>query len=286
MSIFEALRTGEKKLLSSGIENARLEALWILAAHLKMLQNPQELILQRNRDLPLQVVRAYEKDIARRMKKEPLAYLLRVQEFYGINFRVNRNVLIPRQETEILVEEAIQIVKDFPAPQILDIGTGCGNIAISIAKHCPDAKIVATDISQRALEIAKLNASLQGVEERIIFVRADLFCPQGSQRLPVYDFDLIVSNPPYVKKRDIKKLQKEIQREPALALDGGEDGLKFILRILTQAKKYLQKNGFLILEIGYDQFNSVKKRMLDAGFSSVRSVKDISGIERVIIGKN
>lgn len=285
MTIHETLAMGEKRLSSLAMGNARLEALWLLSSLYKELKNPQDLYLEGKKEVPSRLKLTYEKAILRRLKGEPLAYILGYQEFFGLKFKVTPSVLVPRQETEILVEEAIRIAKGFPSPVILDLGTGAGNIAVSIAKFCPFAKVVASDISKEAVKVAQKNAVFHQVKN-IVFLQGDLFSPLTTNHLPLTNFDFIVSNPPYVKTHELKQLQREIQKEPALALDGGEDGMKFIQRIIFQAREHLQKNGFLILEIGYHQSEVTKNLMLKAGFCDVYTVKDISGIERVIVGKN
>ena len=229
---------------------------------------------------------SYQKLLNKRMKGLPTAYITGETEFMGLKFYVNKNVLIPRQETENLVEEAIKLLTNYrrinPATTpltILDIGTGSGNIAVSLAKHISNAKIIATDISKEALRVAKKNAKLNGVSDKIIFLQSDLFYPLPS-------FDLIVSNPPYIKSSEIKKLQKEIQHEPKIALDGGKNGLDFYKKIVPMSRKLLKKNGFLMFEIGYHHSQKIKKMMRAEKFKNIKVVNDYSTLERVIYGQN
>ncbi|PKM70589.1 MAG: peptide chain release factor N(5)-glutamine methyltransferase, partial [Firmicutes bacterium HGW-Firmicutes-18] len=199
-------------------------------------------------------------------------------------FFVNKNVLIPRQETENLVEEVLKLLATHHLPlTILDIGTGSGNIAVSLAKHISSAKIIATDISKEALCVAKKNAKLNNVSDRITFLQSDLF---SNYKLQTMNYELIISNPPYIKSSEIKKLQKEIQHEPKIALDGGKDGLNFYKKIVPMSRKLLKKNGFLMFEIGYHHSKKIKKMMGADKFRNIKVVNDYSALERVIYGQN
>ncbi|MFH1540737.1 MAG: peptide chain release factor N(5)-glutamine methyltransferase [Elusimicrobiota bacterium] len=244
-------------------------------------------------------IKNYEKELYKKLllKKKsglPTFYITGETEFMGLKFYVNKNVLIPRQETENLVEEAIKRFSLPCSPQgirrthlpffILDIGTGSGNIAVSLAKYVPNAKIVAIDISKDALMIAKKNAKMNGVSDRITFLQSDILNP--THRLQFTAYDLIISNPPYIKSSEIKKLQKEIQYEPKMALDGGKDGLNFYRKIIPLSKKLLKKNGFLMFEIGYHHSQKVKKYMIENNFKDVEIKNDYSNEERVIYGQN
>lgn len=224
----------------------------------------------------------------RRALSRPLQYILGYTEFMGLNFKIKEGVFIPRPETEILVETAIKYVTKLQNHKvtklnILDIGTGSGCIAVSLAKFIPLAKIIATDYSVKALEIAKDNAKLNKVSDKITFIRSDLFT---SYKVRVTSYDIIVSNPPYIPAREIGLLQPEIRYEPRIALDGGEDGLEFYKRIFKESHSYLKENGYLIMEVGFGQAKTIK----DIASSSVRfkvleTIKDYSDIERVIVFK-
>lgn len=226
------------------------------------------------------------KVLKRRISAEPIQYILGKTEFMGLEFKVSPDVLIPRPETEILVETAICVARQYagtPARglNILDLGTGSGCIAISLAKLIPDAKISASDISQDALKISGLNAKLNNVN--INFLQGDLFNAYG---LKLKTFDLIVSNPPYIASSEIKKLQPEVQREPLIALDAGKDGLDFYKRIIRQARKYLSNEGFLIFEIGINQKYAVKKILQNSRyFEIIEVIKDYNKIDRVIVAR-
>ncbi len=210
----------------------------------------------------------------------PLQYITHNQEFMGINFEVNQNVLIPQPDTEILVENTIRLVLENESlenqenskktMQILDLCTGSGAIAVSLKKYLPDVKIFASDISEKALEVAKKNAKNNNVE--IEFIKSDMFENIHEK------FDIIVSNPPYIKSEEIEKLSKEVQNEPKLALDGGKDGLKFYKIISKEIKNYLKENGTLLMEIGYDEANEVMKL-----FENSTCIKDYANNDRVIV---
>ena len=210
----------------------------------------------------------------------PLQYITHNQEFMGINFEVNQNVLIPQPDTEILVENTIGLVlgnkslenqeNSKKTTQILDLCTGSGAIAISLKKYLPDVKIFASDISEKALEVARKNAKNNNVE--IEFIKSDMFENIHEK------FDIIVSNPPYIKSKEIEKLSKEVQNEPKLALDGGKDGLKFYKIISKEIKNYLKENGTLLMEIGYDEANEVMKL-----FENSTCIKDYANNDRVIV---
>ena len=219
----------------------------------------------------------------RRLCGEPIDYILGRTEFMGLEFRVDKNVLIPRPETEILVETAINIVHSskLKVDNILDIGTGSGCIAISLAKFVENINVTASDVSDKALEIARNNASLNNV--RINFLQSDLFSNHG---LRTADYGLIISNPPYIPGAQIHELAAEISYEPAIALDGGEDGLDFYRRIINEAPARMRDGGFLIMEMGFNQCENIKKIFsLYPELEIIEVVRDYSNIERVIVAK-
>ena len=219
----------------------------------------------------------------RRIQGEPIQYILGKAEFMGLEFKVTPDVLIPRPETEILVEKAIEIVysSGFMVCSILDVGTGSGCIAVSLAKFIKDAKVTAVDISGPALQIAEQNAISNNV--RVNFLESDLF---SSCELRAMSYELIVSNPPYIPTQGIGALQPEIKYEPRLALDGGRDGLDFYRRIINNAHIYLKENGLLIMEIGFNQKEAVKNIFKVCGyFEIIDEVKDYNNINRIIIAK-
>jgi len=257
----------------SGVNEAELVLTHVL--------NCDRLSLYLNKDSKLDKDKSalFSSILKRRIKGQPVQYILGSSEFMGLKFKVDKRVLIPRPETEILVEAAIEGLKNIEKPDVLDIGTGSGCIAVSLAKNIPNCKIMATDISPEALELAGQNADLYRV--KIEFLRSDLFAG-----LRLKEFDLIISNPPYVPTRELKSLAREISFEPVLALDGGSDGLDFYRRIISQASGYLKKGGLLVFEVGINQAGQVKD-MLETGekFDDLRIIKDYNNIQRVVIAR-
>jgi release factor glutamine methyltransferase len=215
-----------------------------------------------------------------RKKRIPIQYIIGNQEFMSLKFSVNERVLIPRQDTEVLIEKIINLYSDKENLKILDIGTGSGAIAISLAKYLKNSSVVAIDISQDAIDIAKKNARSNGVLNQIEFIRSNIF-----ENLKDYNkFDIIVSNPPYIRSEEIEKLQAEIKNyEPLLALDGGNDGLNFYRKITKESIKHLNAKGLLAYEIGFDQADDVKRMLLNS-FYNVEVIKDFQHLDRVVIG--
>jgi len=221
--------------------------------------------------------------LKRRILGEPLQYILGKTEFMGLEFKLNQDVFIPRPETEILVEYTLGLIARLEkrSLSILDLCTGSGCIAISLAKYTSDRNIIfyATDLSKKALEVAKVNADIHRV--KINFLNADLF--NGMKQ---NSFDIIISNPPYIPSDQIDKLPKEISYEPAIALDGGRDGLEFFRRIIKSVPFYLKEDGFLVMEIGFGQLGSIKNIFKNIkNLRIIDCVKDYSNIERVIVAK-
>lgn len=276
--VIELLRKATVELDAAGIESARLDS-EILLAH---VLNCRRLYLYVDTDKkvsPAQVTR-YENLIERRIKKIPVAYLIGQREFFGMNFAVTPEVLIPRPDTEILVQVAIEKLSNFDNPTFLDIGTGSGAICISILKHVKTARAVTVDISENAINCAKFNGEKFGVDDRITFHVGNLFEPLSGQK-----FHAIISNPPYIPTKDLSTLQAEVQREPKIALDGGVDGLNFYRRIVNESPNFLFAGGFIAVEIGINQAVAVKN-MLDENFVDVKIIRDLSNIERVVTADN
>ena len=232
--------------------------------------------------------------LKRRFQWEPLQYILGESEFMGLTFKVTGDVLIPRPETEILVETAVKIAngiwhmaygkaEEGKPVSILDIGTGSGCIAVSLAKLLPGVEITGVDISEEALSIARINAELNKVSETINFLQGDLF---GALTICHTPYALCVSNPPYIRSSDIDELAPEVQFEPRIALDGGEDGLDFYRKIISSAPLYLKEGGYLILEMGFNQRSEVTKILQNSlNFEIIEVVKDYGNIERVIVAR-
>ena len=215
--------------------------------------------------------------LARRLHGEPIQYITGTAEFYGLPFRVAPGVLIPRPETEHLVEEALRIAANLPTPNILDIGTGSGAISVALAHSLPQARITTIDISPAALAIARDNAALNRVQDRITFLEGDLFSP-----IPGQLFDLILSNPPYVPLTDRDSLSVEVRdHEPATALFAGPDGLDIYRRLIPAAAAHLAPSGWLLLEIGYGQQPALHSLLASAGYSQIHFLPDYQGIPRV-----
>ena len=214
--------------------------------------------------------------LERRLSGEPIQYITGETEFYGLGLSVTRDVLIPRPETEHLVEKIIEFAAHFPQPRIIDIGTGSGAIAIALAHHLPGALITATDIWARALEIACRNAGRNGVSNRIRFLYGDLFNPVAKEQ-----FEIVVSNPPYVSLRDRDSLAVEVRNhEPAVSLFAGEDGLEVFRRLIPAAFAALTPSGYVALEIGYGQEDAIRALFATSGFGRIEFVPDLQGIPR------
>ena len=245
------------------------------------------LSLYLNQDTPLgkDKISLISSVLKRRISGEPLQYILGKAEFMGLEFKVNKEVFIPRPETEILVETAIEIARRLSVMddrlKILDIGTGSGCIAVSLAKFMRGVEVIATDISDKALEIAKQNARLNNVE--VNFLQSDLFSAFSFQ---LSAFSLIISNLPYIPIAKIDSLQPELSYEPRIALDGGKDGLDFYRRIIRQAPAYLKEGGLLILEMGFGQRGLIEGILKNSkNFQIIEIVKDYNQIDRIIIAK-
>lgn len=223
----------------------------------------------------------FNKFINERLNNRPIAYIVGNREFMGLDFFVKEGVLIPRPDTEVLVEEVIELAKKKDAKNILDIGTGSGAITVSLAKYLENVKVTSVDISDIALEIGKRNAISNEVDDRINFVKSDLFTNIDKET----KFDIIVSNPPYIKREVIDTLDKQVKDyEPYNALEGGVDGLDFYRAITKQAKNYLKKGGILAYEVGHDQSENVSKLMEIDGYTNIYTLKDLQQIDRVVIG--
>ena len=278
-SVFNALKAASERFSAAKIENPRLDA-EILLAHVLNCRR-LNLYVDSDKILPLESVLRFNELINQRLNGSPVAYIIKKKDFMGLTFAVNENVLIPRPETEILTEFVGKYLRGINREVIFaDLGTGSGAIPISILKFVKNARAIAVDISEKALEVAKFNAIKFHVEDRLEFHCGDLFSPLKGKI-----FDAIISNPPYIPTRDLKTLQKEVQSEPLIALDGGKDGLAFYRRIISAAPQFLSENGVLAVEIGINQALAVKKMFEAANFVDVTIFKDLAGLERVISGK-
>lgn len=287
-SVAECLASGTLLLERAGIESARLDAGCLLS---DVLGCPRWLVvLEQRRRLTREQFGRYLRLLQRREQREPLAYLLGTREFWSLPLAVSSGVLIPRPETETLVEAALAACAQVSPPAsgrqvILDLCTGTGAIAIALAREVPQARVVATDMSRRALRIARTNAEAHGVADRIVFLRGNLWRALDGV-MPGWQGDLIVSNPPYIPSSVIETLMPEVQWEPRRALDGGPDGLDFHREIIRGAPWRLRPGGFLLLEIGADQASAVR-RLLEAGgsFEGCRVFQDLAGRDRVVVAQ-
>lgn len=278
------LQWATKALKDHQIENPRLNAELLLAHSLNL--NREELYVRLHQALKEGEKGALEKLIQRRISGEPLQYILGHQEFWSIDFKVDPRVLIPRPETELLVEQSLSILleKSFGQnPCVLEIGTGSGAIAIALAKEAKHIFLVATDISRDALVLAKENAKAARLQDRIQFVNGDLLGPFHASK-ERRAFDLIVSNPPYIIRSKIESLAKEVRDyEPTIALDGGKDGLAYYRCIISEVPGYLQAGGWLLLEVALGQGPDVSELIEASGnFFKPDCIPDLSGIGRVV----
>ena len=280
MVIKEALKKSIELLEENNIEESMLKAKIILA---NLLSKPKEyLFINEKEKLDKQVEESFFEKINELCNNVPLQYLTNSQEFYGLNFYVNNDVLIPRSDTEILVEEVIKHIKNIKNVEnnikILDMCTGSGIIAIILAKYCENVNITAVDKSEEALNVAIKNAKIHNVYEKINFMKSDMFENLKNK------YKIIVSNPPYIEREVINTLSKDVQNEPKMALDGGIDGLEFYKIIEKNTEKFLEKGGEIFLEIGYNQKNSVSQ-IFSKKFDSINCIKDLNGLDRVVILK-
>jgi len=278
MKAIDKLKEANGILSDAGIENPERDAESALSYCLGI----ERVILYRdNPDISDEMNMQIDALIKRRAGREPLQYILGYTEFYGLKIKVGTGVLIPRLETELLAEEAITTIANCNLQKInckfLDLCSGSGCIALALAKAFPDARVYGTDMSDDALGYARDNAGLNNIKN-VIFLKGDLFKPVKDRQ-----FDMIVSNPPYIRKDDMKLLQPEIiDWEPVAALDGGEDGLDYYRKIISGAGDYLKVNGILLLEIGIGQSDPIREMAADEGFDNIQILKDYAGIDRIV----
>ena len=277
MNIRQIIEKGAIELKINGIEMPKTKARMLIQF---ILNKPRQyIIVNDQKNLEKETEETYFKCIDMLKQGMPIEHITHQKEFMKLNFYVDENVLIPRQDTEILVEEVIDIAKKIKAKKILDLCTGSGAIAVSLAKYIDNCEVTALDISPKALEIAKLNAKNNEVENKITFIESDIF-----GNLPLEKYDIIVSNPPYIKKEIIKTLNKDVQREPRIALDGGDDGLDFYRKIIKESYEYLKFKGYLCLEIGYDQKKDVIQLInQEDKYINTYSKKDLFGNDRIVV---
>jgi len=284
-TIKETVTEGINRLKKREFNNPFLEAYMIL----EYLLNKEKLFLITHEEETVEeeTYKRYIKLVEKRNEGYPIQYIVHNQEFMGINFYMDKDVLIPRPDTEVLVENAIKIAKSdyftYNNIKALDIGTGSGAIAVSFAYYCRDAQVLGVDINQKAIEVAKKNVKKNSLPN-VNIVKGDIFMEKFD--FPNEKYDIIMSNPPYIKTQDIEKLQLEVsQFEPKNALDGGQSGLKFHNQILKIIPNYLNDKSVLIIEIGWDQAEEVVNIMRNTkGFNKVEVKKDIAKKDRIVIG--
>ena len=271
MNYTEAFLLGMQKLKEAEIGEAQLDARLLLEEVCGTDHNT--LLCHGDREVSEAEEEQYRKALEQRAVHVPLQHLLGYQDFMGLRFQVNEYVLIPRQDTEILVEEAMRYLHD--GMQILDLCTGSGCILLSLLHYSNDCEGVGVDISQEALQVAAQNAELLGIKAD--FLKSDLYEKVTGK------FDLLVSNPPYIERKVIPTLMEEVREyDPYLALDGGEDGLDFYRRIVEQAPDYLCRGGRILMEIGCEQAKAVSDLLADGGFREIEVCKDLAGLDRVV----
>ena len=281
MNIREAIKTGMNMIKEKNIEDATLKSKMIMENVLG--QNRQYIIANDLNQLDYEQEKEYFFEIEKLLENNPIEYITNKKEFMNLELYVNQDVLIPRQDTEILVEEVINILQNIKAEniQILDMCTGSGAIAIALAKNVEKCIVDAVDISSGALEVVRKNVVKNQVEDKINIINSDLF-----SKVPNKKYNLIVSNPPYIERNVIENLDKQVQKEPIIALDGGEDGLDFYKKIINEASSYLESNGYLCFEIGYNQKSAVQNLLSNSGkYQDIYCKKDLCGNDRVIIAK-
>ncbi|MFN7928568.1 MAG: peptide chain release factor N(5)-glutamine methyltransferase [Blastocatellia bacterium] len=278
LTIDKVLKSASLQLREADVPNDLLDAQTLLAHTLG--QDRTYLIIHFNQPLTDEILLPYQSLIQRRAAGEPLQYIVGKQEFYGLEFEVTPDVLIPRPETELIVEEVLRLAAELPAPFVIDVGTGSGCLAVTIARELPTARMLALDISPAALAVARRNAIRNGVQERIEFIESDLFSRLSPQRKA----DLILSNPPYIAQSEMPTLQREVRDwEPQIALTDFGDGMTFYRRLLAEAPDLLQPGGRLVFEMGYQQAEAIKSLVHETVWSEPKTLRDLQGIERTMV---
>lgn len=280
MKIGQALAYIIQRLKNVGVENPQIEAFLILS---KTLDIPKErIITQPDVEIERSKQDLLESIIKKREQRIPLAYILKEREFFGLEFYVEEGVLVPRPETEILVEEVLKRVPEKGEVLGFEVGVGSGCISVSLLKMRKNLKMVSIDISDKSIEVSRINAVKHGVLDRLFLLKISIF-----RDLELSDkFDFVVSNPPYIREYELPNLMEEVKFEPRKALISGKEGTEFYEKISTWAKEHLKNGGFVAFEIGIGQSNKVFQILQFKGYRSIEVKKDLQGIDRVIIGYN
>lgn len=281
MKVRQALQLAQGSLIKAGIEEAPREADLMIAylAHC----SPANLLLHLDKEIDSYAQGQLACFLEKRAEHYPLQYLLGETEFMSLPMKISPATLIPRNDTERIVEEAVNIMRPYSRAKVADICTGSGAIAVSLAYYLPQTEVVGIDLSAEAIKIAKENAILNRVEDRCRFLLGDLLEPLKRENIKP---DMIIANPPYIPSAEIAYLSAEVQREPRMALDGGRDGLDFYRLLIDQSKNHLQNRGYLVLETGYDQKESVGTLLMEGGFMIEKTIVDFSGNHRGFVSRN
>lgn len=277
ISISNAISEGAQVLRAAGVPEARSQST-SLAAHV-IDRDRTFIVTHADEPLGSEAYETFRKLIERRAQGEPLQYIIGHQEFFKLDFEVTPAVLIPRPETELIIEIALELLKDDPVQLIADIGTGSGCIAVSLLHELSDARAIATDISRDALHVAQTNAERHGVTSRLTLVESDCFAALD----PDTRFSLIASNPPYISDDEMKELQREVQQEPRMALAGGADGLDVVRRLLRDAPQFLVRGGYFVFEIGFGQSVAVEQVIAARVWNLIEMRRDLQGIARAVV---
>ncbi|MHB0911888.1 MAG: peptide chain release factor N(5)-glutamine methyltransferase [Armatimonadota bacterium] len=278
MDAASLVREASEKLREAGVDTPILEAEVMLSHATNRTRT--EIVTHPELIPDFAQTELFREWVERRARREPLAYIIRERDFYGMSFEVVTGLLVPRQETETLVDTALEILRRIPEPIVCDVGLGTGALAVALAANLPESQVYGTDTSAVAVEISHRNALRQGVDGRTRFFQGDLFAP-----LPTARFHMVVSNPPYIPTGEIDSLQPEVSRyEPREALDGGPDGLDFYRRLAAETPERLRPGGHLAVEVGVREAGPAEEIFAEHGFTDIRTVRDLSGIERVVLG--
>ena len=275
MDIQSALKKGQSILIDNNIISAKLDSEILMSQAIR--KNKKFIILNLHKEIKKRDLDYFDNLIQERAKSKPIAQIIKKKDFWKYEFIVNNNVLIPRPDTEILIEQALKLVKNKNRLQILDIGIGSGCILMSILKEKKNFIGTGIDISNKSLQISKVNGQKLRINNRLRLFKSNI------DNFNTGKYDLIVSNPPYIKKSNLKCLEKDIGFEPKQALDGGLDGLSEIRKVIIRSSELIKRSGHFIIEIGFDQKNKVKKILRDKGFYIKKTIKDLSNHDRCIV---